>query len=115
MGAAERSIAWYSWCTGAVPVSLVLHESFLPFPPTRVHHLLAEGSRLPQLLHLRLGRSSASYQIGIFEAGSDEAAAIGTFVHVYVNANFKPIKVADVVREALGPLVVDPDSGEITR
>jgi hypothetical protein len=61
------------------------------------------------LLRRRLGRSSASYEIGIFAAGSEEASALATFVHVYVNANGKPIRVADTIREVLSPLVPAPD------
>ena len=33
----------------------------------------------------RLGQSSVTYRIGLFAAGSDEAAARGRFVHVYVD------------------------------
>lgn len=32
-----------------------------------------------------IGRSSVRYEIGLFEAGQDTAAAVGHFVHVYVD------------------------------
>ena len=32
----------------------------------------------------RLGKSSVTYEIGVFEQGKDEVAAVGEFVHVFV-------------------------------
>jgi acyl-CoA thioester hydrolase len=62
----------------------------------------------------RLGTSSVSYRIGIFQGDPDGAgafaAAEGRFVHVYVD-NTDPqrpvIPVPDVVRDAVAPLVRD--------
>ncbi len=55
----------------------------------------------------RLGRSSVSYRVGLFQ-GEDRAAAEGRFVHVYVD-NTDParpvVPVPDVIREAVTPLV----------
>jgi acyl-CoA thioester hydrolase len=33
----------------------------------------------------KLGNSSVTYELGLFKRGSDEVAAIGKFVHVYVD------------------------------
>ena len=53
----------------------------------------------------RLGRSSVVYQIGLFRNQSEEACAIGRFVHVYVDAQSRrPVPVPDVVRAALAVL-----------
>ena len=56
----------------------------------------------------RLGRSSVVYRIGLFQGPSDEAAAEGRFVHVYVD-NTDParpvVPVPEPVRAAVGPLV----------
>ncbi len=38
----------------------------------------------------RIGRSSVVYRIGLFQGESDEAAAEGRFVHVYVNNSDGP-------------------------
>ena len=38
----------------------------------------------------RIGRSSVVYRIGLFQGESDEAAAEGRFVHVYVNNSGGP-------------------------
>ena len=58
----------------------------------------------------RLGRSSVVYKVGLFQGPGDEAAAEGTFVHVYVD-NTDParpvVPVPDEIRAAVGPLVRD--------
>jgi acyl-CoA thioester hydrolase len=53
----------------------------------------------------RLGTSSIVYRIGLFQGASDEPAAIGSFVHVYVDAGARTVTpIPDVVREAVTPL-----------
>lgn len=56
----------------------------------------------------RLGERSVSYRIGLFQGSSDEAAAEGRFVHVYVD-NTDPrrpsTRVPDVIRTAVAPLL----------
>jgi acyl-CoA thioester hydrolase len=50
----------------------------------------------------RLGRSSVSYRIGLFAAGQDDAAALGRFVHVYVDRDTRAVTpVPDLVRRAV--------------
>jgi acyl-CoA thioester hydrolase len=64
----------------------------------------------PDLVHAglvleRLGNSSVVYQIGLFRADDADAAAVGRFVHVYVDAvTRKPVSVPDVIRGALAQL-----------
>ena len=58
----------------------------------------------------RIGRSSVSYEIGLFRAGDDEAAATGRFVHVWVDrAGRRPVPVPDAIRAALVPLQATGD------
>ena len=53
----------------------------------------------------RLGTSSATYRIGIFRAGAEQASADGRFVHVYVDrASRRPVAIPDDVRAVLAPL-----------
>jgi acyl-CoA thioester hydrolase len=57
----------------------------------------------------RIGNSSIVYRIGLFQGDSDEAAAEGTFVHVYVDnahgAGKRPVvPIPDVIRAAVEPL-----------
>jgi acyl-CoA thioester hydrolase len=58
----------------------------------------------------KLGRSSVVYDIGLFRAGHDEAAATGHFVHVWVDrASRKPAEIPAAVRAALQPLATTAD------
>ena len=55
----------------------------------------------------KLGNSSVVYKVGLFQGPGDEAAAEGTFVHVYVD-NTDPARpstpIPDVIRAAVQPL-----------
>ena len=51
-----------------------------------------------------LGTSSVVYRLGLFGAG-EEPAAVGRFVHVYVDRDSRrPVPVPDAIREALQAL-----------
>ena len=56
----------------------------------------------------KVGASSVIYRIGLFQGDSDEAAAEGRFVHVYVD-NTDPARpvapMPDVIRAAVEPLL----------
>ncbi len=53
-----------------------------------------------------LGRRSARYEIGLFQAGAPQAAADGHFVHVFVErAAMKAVPIPDGIRAALEKLV----------
>jgi acyl-CoA thioester hydrolase len=53
-----------------------------------------------------VGRSSVRYEIGLYAAGSDEPAASGHFVHVYVDRETrKPTPIPRRLREALQTLI----------
>jgi acyl-CoA thioester hydrolase len=57
----------------------------------------------------KLGRSSVTYEIGIFSRGEDRAAAEGSFVHVFVDrAARASVPIPDAIRAALGRLVSAP-------
>lgn len=59
----------------------------------------------------RLGNSSVTYEIGLFRQGSDEPAAFGRFVHVWVDrTSRRPVPIPDKIRAALQPLAVDSES-----
>lgn len=56
----------------------------------------------------RLGRSSVSYRVGLFQGEGDEASAEGRFVHVYVantGAARDVVPIPDAIRAALTPLL----------
>ena len=53
----------------------------------------------------RLGKSSVTYRIGIFAAGSADPAAQGHFTHVYVSRQLRrPVPLPDEWREKLAAL-----------
>ncbi len=55
----------------------------------------------------KLGNSSVRYEIGIFRAGDDEAAASGHFVHVFVERSTnKPVPIPGALRTALARLLI---------
>lgn len=54
-----------------------------------------------------VGRSSVRYEIGLFAPGEPLAAAMGHFVHVYVDrASRRPVPLPARLQQALAPLVV---------
>ncbi|MCH2326288.1 MAG: acyl-CoA thioesterase [Rhodospirillales bacterium] len=55
----------------------------------------------------KLGNSSVRYEIAIFQEGAAEAAAMGHFVHVFVDrATGKPAPIPDAIRSALEQIKV---------
>ena len=55
----------------------------------------------------RLGQRSVSYRLGVFAEGSSTAAALGKFVHVYVDAGSRqPADIPACIRDAVTPLLV---------
>ena len=63
----------------------------------------------PVEAHLRvgkLGRSSVRYELMLARAGTDEPAATGWFVHVFVDRESRrPVDIPDAIRAALERLV----------
>ena len=58
----------------------------------------------------KLGTSSIVYRIGLFQGDSDEPAAIGRFVHVYVDATARTVTpIPESIRAAVTPLVTAAD------
>lgn len=63
---------------------------------------------------VRLGRSGVTYEIGLFLQGDEEPAALGHFVHVYVDRGTRrPAPIPDPIRRALEPLVVEATAEEL--
>ena len=58
----------------------------------------------------KLGKSSVTYEIGVFEQGEEEAKAVGEFVHVFVDRESrKPSTsgMAEQLKKGLSELLVD--------
>ena len=57
----------------------------------------------------RIGRSSVRYEVGIFRAGENTAAAQGHFVHVFVDRTTRrPVDLPERMRTALTKLADGP-------
>jgi acyl-CoA thioester hydrolase len=55
----------------------------------------------------RIGDKSLRFEVGLFKPGEESPAAIGYFVHVYVDrATRKPVSLTPAQREAVADLVV---------
>ena len=55
----------------------------------------------------KLGKSSVVYEIALFRKDDDEPAALGRFVHVWVErASQRPVAVPTAIRAALEPLLM---------
>ena len=83
-------------------VGLVVSNSCTFFESVAFPEVIEVGLRVE-----RLGRSSVTYQLGVFRAGGDEAAAQGRFVHVYVTrADQRPVAIPEAVLRVLEGLRV---------
>ena len=55
----------------------------------------------------KLGNSSVRYEIGIFKPGDEEPAAVGYFVHVFVDRETRqPVRIIGRMRRAMEALLV---------
>ena len=81
---------------GVVAETGCTYFSSLSFPQTLEVGLAVE----------RLGERSITYRLGVFAAGAEGCAALGRFVHVYVDAaTRRSVPIPDVIRAAVMPLV----------
>ena len=87
---------------GAV-IGLVVETHCNYFAPLAFPQDVEAGLRVAQV-----GRSSVRYEVGLFAPGQPLAAAMGHFVHVYVDrATRRPVPLPDALLAALSPLRVD--------
>jgi len=88
---------------GSDVIGLVVEVSCQYLAPLTYPETITAGLRVAHI-----GRSSVRYEIGMFAKGSDQSAAIGHFVHVYVDRETRR-PVAELparLRAALEPLRV---------
>lgn len=113
-----NNVVYYSWFDTAVNAYLIeqgaldIHQgatiglvietqcnyfASLAFPQT-----VQAGIRVS-----KLGTSSVRYEIGLFAQDAAMSAAVGHFVHVYVDkASRRPVSLPEVLRKSLEPLLV---------
>jgi acyl-CoA thioester hydrolase len=78
-------------------IGLVVETSCRYFAELRFPEVVTAGIALE-----RLGTSSVVYRLALFGQQSEQPAAVGRFVHVYVDAaSRRPVGVPDEIRKAL--------------
>jgi acyl-CoA thioester hydrolase len=88
---------------GAV-IGLVVQSQCHYFAPLAFPQTVHAGLRVAQR-----GRSSVHYELGLFADDADTAAAVGRFVHVYVDrASRRPVALPATLLAALAPLETSP-------
>ncbi|GCB04522.1 thioesterase family protein [Ralstonia sp. SET104] len=81
-------------------IGLVIETQCNYFAPLSFPDPVVAGMRVA-----RLGNSSVRYEVGLFRGDSQEAAAQGHFVHVYVDRETRrPVPLPDALRAVLEPL-----------
>lgn len=112
-----NNVVYYSWFDTAVNAELV-ERGVLDIEGGAVIGLVVETQcryfaplAFPQtveagVLVAKLGTSSVRYEVGIFAEGSDEPAAEGHFIHVYVDRDTRrPVPLPEDWRAVLESLV----------
>ncbi|KAI4742985.1 Thioesterase/thiol ester dehydrase-isomerase [Aureobasidium sp. EXF-12298] len=86
-------------------IGLVVHSHCDYLAPVGFPALVDLGLRVK-----KLGKSSVTYEIGVFERGVEEVKAVGEFVHVFVDRESRrprPEGMTATMKEQLGSLVDD--------
>ncbi|MDI1282636.1 MAG: acyl-CoA thioester hydrolase [Brevundimonas sp.] len=113
-----NNVVYYSWFDTAVNrllvvagqidihkgavIGLVAETGCRYFAPTAFPDQIEAGVRVAHV-----GSSSVRYEIGLFRNAEDDAAAVGYFVHVYVDRETKkPVPLTDSMRGFLESLKV---------
>jgi acyl-CoA thioester hydrolase len=117
-----NNVAYYSYFDTVVNEHLI-HEGGLDIRAGSAIGLVVETRCLfhrplsfPQIIDAglrvsKLGTSSVTYDIGLFDRGADAPAATGYFVHVWVErSSGRPTPVPPAIRAALAPLLVAQES-----
>ncbi|WP_436641255.1 acyl-CoA thioesterase [Microbaculum sp. FT89] len=88
---------------GGAMIGLVVNSHCHYFAPLAFPEPIEGGLRVD-----RIGSSSVTYGIGIFDKDAGIAAAQGGFVHVYVDsATRRPMPLPDPMRAALREIAID--------
>ncbi|WP_340587867.1 thioesterase family protein [Erythrobacter alti] len=108
-----NNVVYYSWFDSAVNAELV-ERGLLDIEHGPMIGLVVETQcryfaplSFPQIVEAgmwvaKLGTSSVRYEVGIFAQDSEEAAAEGHFIHVYVDRDTRrPVPLPDKWREGL--------------
>ncbi|CAI6341376.1 unnamed protein product [Periconia digitata] len=86
-------------------IGLVVHSHCDYFAPVEFPAVVGLALRVN-----KLGKSSVTYEIGVFERGQSPVRAVGEFVHVFVDRETrKPaaLGMADTLKDGLSKIAVD--------
>jgi acyl-CoA thioester hydrolase len=87
-------------------IGLVVETQCNYFAPIAFPQALTAGVRVA-----RLGRSSVTYEIGLFADDAPDSAAAGHFIHVYVDrATRRPVPLPEPLKAVLQSWIVNPSS-----
>ncbi|KAI8141179.1 HotDog domain-containing protein [Fennellomyces sp. T-0311] len=86
------------------PIGLVIASSANFYAPASYPNLLHAGLSIT-----KMGRSSVTYRVGIFENDNEEASVVGGFTHVFVDpVNRRPVpSLPETMSVGMQKLVVD--------
>ncbi len=113
-----NNVEYYSYFDTVVNRHLIEHAGLDPARTAEVGLVVETQCQFmkeitfPQTINagirvIKLGNSSVTYQIGLFRDEEEDPAALGRFVHVYVDRGTREtVRVPDRVRDALAGLVV---------
>lgn len=86
-------------------IGLAVASSCSYFAPVAFPDEISGGLRVE-----RIGNTSVTYGVGIFRDNEQQAAALGQFTHVYVDAEtHRPVPLPDALQALLQPLVRSAD------
>ena len=95
--------------SGSIGLVVSSHCQF--FSPLSFPEVLDLGLRVNHL-----GKSSVTYEVGIFREGSMEPAAVGGYTHVFVDAvSRKTSQIVERTREGLHRLSVPSGCGSVSK
>jgi acyl-CoA thioester hydrolase len=113
-----NNVEYYSYFDTVINAWLIreggldIHEGPVIGVCAESHCRFHDGFEFPETIeaHLRvgkLGRSSVTYELGLFREGAEVPAATGWFVHVFIDrATRRSVEIPPALRAALRRLVV---------
>lgn len=91
-------------------IGLVVHSHCDYFAPVEFPAIVDLALRVN-----KLGKSSVTYEIGVFERGQEEVKAVGEFIHVFVDRESRrpgAEGMADELKRGLEKLVVEAETAQ---
>ena len=119
-----NNVVYYAYFDTAVNMFMVDNAGFNPHDATAIgicpethcnyHKPVAYPDKLEVGLRIgHLGNSSVQYEIAVFIAGDEKAAATGYFVHVFVDRETRePVAIPALIRSAMETILANTQSSK---